>query len=168
VAGGAASDFDAETEPDGIEMLGFDRELELVTAVPLKLDETGLLIAVGKARKRVCYDRIDALAVAVVEGLSAKPVIVIDLLLNWESTLQEPLKAIRLRTDAFDPRPLVMGESDPAAAIRALSVRLQQETRAIPLPDERSIRGEPFAGFKTLQEYQRGVLLIDVDDESGA
>jgi hypothetical protein len=47
-------------------------------------------------------------------------------------------------------------------------VRLQQETRGIPLPDERSIRGEPFASFESLQEYQRDVLPIDAENESGA
>jgi hypothetical protein len=47
-------------------------------------------------------------------------------------------------------------------------VRLQQETRAIPLPDERSIRGEPFASFENLQECQRDVLPIDAENESGA
>ena len=61
-----------------------------------------------------------------------------------------------------------MARVDPAAAVRALSVRLQQETRGIPLPDERSIRGEPFASFESLQEYQRDVLPIDAENESGA
>jgi hypothetical protein len=162
-----ASNFDAETEPDGIEILGFDRVLDLVTAIPLEVEETGVLIAVGPARKRVRYDRIDAIAVAAIEGLADKPVILLDLLLNWSSKLDEPLKVIRLRTDTFDPRPLIPGEGDPTAAVRALSVRLQQEAGAIPLPDARSIRGEPFAGFKSLHEYQRAVLLIDREDESG-
>jgi membrane associated rhomboid family serine protease len=162
-----ASNFDAETEPDGIEILGFDRALDLVTAIPLKVEDKGVLIAAGPARKRVRYDRIDAIAVAAVEGLADKPVIVLDLLLNWNSKLDEPLRVIRLRTDMFDPRPLIPDEGDPTAAVRALSVRLQQEASAIPLPDARSIRGEPFAGFKSLHEYQRAVLLIDREDESG-
>jgi hypothetical protein len=126
-----------------------------------------VLIAAGPARKRVRYDRIDAIAVAAVEGLADKPVIVLDLLLNWNSKLDEPLRVIRLRTDMFDPRPLIPDEGDPTAAVRALSVRLQQEASAIPLPDARSIRGEPFTGFKSLHEYQRAVLLIDREDESG-
>ncbi|MBW2270687.1 MAG: rhomboid family intramembrane serine protease [Deltaproteobacteria bacterium] len=160
----ATSNFDEETEPAGIEVPAFDRELELVSAVPLGLDETGLLIAAGQARKRVCCDRISAIAVAVVEELADRPVIVIDLVLNWKSPLEEPLKVIRLRTDAFDPRSLVEGESDPLAAVRALGASLLQKTGATPLPDEDSIRGEPFAAFKSLQEYQRHVLLIASDD----
>ncbi len=61
-----------------------------------------------------------------------------------------------------------MARDDPPAAVRALSVRLQQETRAFPLLDERSIRGEPFASFENLQECQRDVLPIDAENESGA
>lgn len=156
--------LDVEAEGDGVAMLGFNRELELVTGVPLKIDDTGLLIAVGESRKRVCFELIDAVAVAAVEGLSDKPVILIDLIFNWGSTGEEPLRVLRLRTDAFDPRPLVMGERDPLAAVRELSVLLMNETHGIPLPDESSIRGEPFAAFKSVGDYARAVLLVDLDE----
>lgn len=138
------------------------RRLEAVEAVPVEVEEEGLLIEVGASKKRVRFDRIAAIAVAAIGGLSAKPVIVVDLVLNWMSTTDEPLRVIRLRGDRFDPRRLAPGCPSPVEALRRFLSRLVSASGASPLPDERSAVGQPFASFEDLASYHRDVLMVDV------
>lgn len=161
----ASAPDDEDTAPQGIELdPEMGRDLECVAAVPAAFDAEGVVIEADGARKRVRYDRIQAVAVAAVEGLSDKPVIVIDLVLNWMSLSAEPLRVIRLRSDHFDPRVFVEGKRDALDAVREFARRLVDATGAMPLPDLQSVSGVPFAGFKTLSAYQRSVLLIDGED----
>jgi membrane associated rhomboid family serine protease len=137
------------------------RRLHGATALPLALDSEGIQLEVaGGEKKRVRYDRIGALAVAAIEGLSERPVIVVDLVLNWSAPASEPLQVIRLRSDRFDPRRLAPGD-EPATALRALLARLLRLSGATPLPDLQSVQGVPFAGFRSLAAYQRDVLLVE-------
>lgn len=148
-------------EGEAIALESLDRELEIVDAIPLALDEGGVLIEAGGSRKRVRYDRVEAMAVAAVEGISHKPVLVIDLLLNWKGDRAQSLKTLRLRTDRFDPRSVVKGKKDALDAVRLLTRHLAHHSGAMPLPDQQSIRGMPFAAFKSLHDYHRDVLQID-------
>jgi membrane associated rhomboid family serine protease len=144
-----------------IELEDGSRQLECVIAVPLGLDERGMLVEMeGGVKKRLPFGRIEAIAVAAVEGLGDKPVLVMDLILNWAAQTREPLRAIRLRTDRFEPRQLVPDASDPLQALRVLAARLLQHTRATPLPDHQSVRGSPFAAFATLADYEARVLMV--------
>jgi membrane associated rhomboid family serine protease len=150
----------AETRPDPIEIGDAGREIDVVDAVPLELDATGLCIRVAPSiGKRVRYERIDAVCVVAVEGISAKPVIVVDLLLNW-SAQDEPLRVIRLRGDRFDPCKLCAEPARPVDALRDIVDRLLAASEARPLPDLRSARGRPFAGFASLEDYERDVLTL--------
>ena len=155
-----------EAQPDPIEMDARSRCIECVVASPVDLDSEGLGIELqGGHKKRLRFELIKAIAVAAVDGLGPKTVLVVDLVLNWMSLTAEPLRVIRLRTDRYDPRQLVSGVDDPLQALRILVERLLQATDATPLPDLQSARGNPFAAYQTLGRYHRDVLMVD--DGSG-
>jgi len=153
-----------ESRPAPIEVEDGVRRLEAILAVPTGFDSEGLLIEVeGAVPKRLRFDRIEAVSVAAVDGLSTKTVIVLDLVLNWISLTAEPLKVVRLRGDRFDPRRVVTGCAEPLDALRALIQRILDESDALPLPDLQSACGMPFAAFPNLGAYQRDVLMVDED-----
>jgi tetratricopeptide (TPR) repeat protein len=152
----------APTKPEAIEFESASRTLEAIVAVPTAFDEDGLQITASTgARKRVRYERINAVSVVAVSGLGPKPVILVDLILNWMSLADEPLRIIRLRGDRFDPRKLAPEHAAPVDALRALIARLLRESNATPLPDLASAQGMPFAAFDDLASYHRDVLMVD-------
>ena len=157
---------DAEpTKPEAIEIETASRTLEAIFAVPTEFDAEGLCIAVSNgATKRVRYDRIAAISVVAVSNLGPKPVILVDLILNWMGLADEPLRIIRLRGDRFDPRRLAPEHAAPVDALRAIIERLLRESDATPLPDLQSAKGLPFAGFDDLTSYHRGVLMVDAEN----
>ena len=90
-------------------------------------------------------------------GLSdaGKPVLVIDLCLNW--TGHDDLQIVRLRSDTFDPRKLVDAEGSRLKALRAFSALLATRSRAVELP----VAAAPDAPFKIFADaaaYQLKVL----------
>ncbi|MCP4036660.1 MAG: rhomboid family intramembrane serine protease, partial [bacterium] len=86
-------------------------ETKVVEAVPIALGDQALQLRVAPERKvSIEYQKIEAIAVAAVRGLGPKPVLLIDLLLNWTSMDDEgPLRVVRLKSTDFDPRSLVQG-----------------------------------------------------------
>jgi membrane associated rhomboid family serine protease len=144
------------------------RTLTTLDAVPLHCDDEGVRVSVAHsgAKKLVPYQSIDAVAVAGVQGLGSKPVILVDLVLNWMTTANEKLRVVRLRTDQFDPRALAPGVDSPAEALRRFLARLIERAGATPLPDPASARGRPFATFPSLVDYQRTVLLVEGADDT--
>jgi membrane associated rhomboid family serine protease len=143
-----------------------ERGLAALDAVPLHCDDEGLHVSVVRsgAKKRVPLDSVDAVAVAAVQGLGPKPVIVVDMVLNWMTTAKEKLRVVRLRTDQFDPRSLVPGIDSPAEALRRFLAHVIVRAGATPLPDVASAEGRPFATFPSLVDYQRTVLLVEAAD----
>jgi hypothetical protein len=133
-------------------------------AVPLSVDDSGVKCELEDGSKtNLPFDRIDAVAVAAVEGLSDKPVILVDLVLNWMDVPDEPLKVIRLRSDGFDPRRLC--ESGSALeALRGALERILTSSGATSLPSAEAARGRPFQSFPDLAGYQRTVLMAEVRD----
>lgn len=106
-------------------------------------------------------DQVQAVAAAAVRGLAARPVVLIDLLLNWSDLGEGPLKVLRLRSDRFAPAVLLPGAGAGLDGFRAVLDALLARSRATPLPDERHGRGRPFAMFDGLEAYERRVLLIE-------
>jgi len=138
------------------------RRLKLIEGTPLGLRETGIDVEIdGRGKSLVPFDRIDALAVAAVAGISAKPVLVIDLVLNWMALPDEPLKVIRLRSDRFNPKRLVPGAPSALAAIKSFIAEVLRESGATPLPDVSAAAGEPFASHPDLADYQHCVLMAE-------
>jgi hypothetical protein len=117
------------------------------------------------AGRVIGWSEIDAVAVAAVEGLGPKPVLVVDLVAGWREPAAEPLRIVRLRGDRFDPRKLVEGCASPVDALRELVDRLLAESGAQPLPDLRAARGRPFAGFRDLAAFEQDVLMAEGPSE---
>jgi membrane associated rhomboid family serine protease len=154
-----------DTRPDLIEIDESSRPLEAVMAIPTDFDSEGVVVEVeGGVKKRVRFDRIEAVSVAAVDGLAPKTVLLVDLVLNWMSLTAESLKVVRLRGDRFDPRRLIPDRDEPLEALRAFVERVLQESDATPLPDLQSARGMPFAAFESLDAYHRDVLMVDVEN----
>ena len=118
----------------------------------------------GGAKKRVPLEKLEAISVAAVGGLSEKPVILIDLVLNWKSAASDPLRVIRIRGDRFDARAVGGSGESPLDALRSFVGTLLRECRAAPLPDAQSANGMPFASFDDLTSYQRDVLGVEEED----
>lgn len=175
VLAGAASEErlpeDASVEPLSEDDIAFAsaaavprrQGVKVVDAVPVAIEDDALSFQHAAGRSaRLAYGRIQAIAVAAVEGLAEKPVLLVDLLLNWRATDDGPLRIVRLRSDAFDVRTLVPEHRErPMEAFRALVDRLLERSGADPLPGPDAARGRPFARFRDPVAYHRGVLQVD-------
>jgi membrane associated rhomboid family serine protease len=156
--------------PSPVEVTGIDgaafaaaegprfHELKCVEAVPLTLDDSGLTLRNGP---QLDLTRVDGIAVAAVQGIAAKPVILVDLLLNWTEISDAPLRTVRLRSDQFDPRTLFPQAGGGLESFRALLDALHERAGATPLPDPDAARGRPFKMFPDLARYEREVLQVE-------
>jgi hypothetical protein len=135
-------------------------DVKVAEAVPTALDDKGLALELPGGRAgRLELAKIQALAVGSVAGLAAKPVILLDLLLNHSEVGEGPLRLVRLRSDRFDPRRLAAGAT-PLDAFRTFLNLLATNTNTALLPDPESYRGGPFARFADLESWQREVLKV--------
>lgn len=138
------------------------RRLRARAAVPISLDDEGLSIeAEGGAKTVIDWSRIEAVAAGAVHGLADKPVLVVDVVLNWLDVPDEPLKVIRLRSDGFDPRRVVSGKSSALDALRAMLDELIGRSGATPLPSRDNALGNPFGSFADIASYDRSVLMCE-------
>ena len=134
--------------------------VKVTPAVPLELDPDGVRMRIdGGEASTLAWERIQALGVALVSGLGAKPVVVIDLALNWADCGGSALEVLRLRSDSFRARALIGGEGSALEALRALLAQLLARSGAVPLPDAGAARGLPFREFPDPSSYERDVLL---------
>jgi membrane associated rhomboid family serine protease len=137
------------------------QSLKLIEVVPLAMDEQRIELAqAGGKRAAIAYSQVQAVGVGAVHGLSDKPVILIDLLLNWNNPAGGPLQVLRVRSDRFDVRRLAPQASRPMDAIRSLLAALLERSGAVPLPDAAAARGNPVRIFADLASYQREVLQV--------
>jgi membrane associated rhomboid family serine protease len=105
--------------------------------------------------------QVQAIASGAVRGLAPRPVVLIDLLMNWSGIEEERLRVLRIRSDRFDPRELLPGAGSGLDAFRTVIAKLLADSRATPVPDAARASGRPFAMFDTLAAYEREVLLVD-------
>jgi hypothetical protein len=136
-------------------------DIKPTEGMPTGLQEEGLALQLLGGRKaRLEYTKIEAMAVAEVEGLAAGPVVVVDLVLNWRELGDQALQVLRLRSDGFDPRMLIAGPTDATEAFRTFLSELLARSQAVPLPDPDSALGVKVCGFDSLESYQREVLQV--------
>ncbi len=155
-----------EREPSRVSALDVDlrsaRTLDAVVAVPLELADEGIEIQTLDGKKKlVRYERVEAAAVSAVHGLATKPVLVLDLVLNWKAPASETLRVIRLRGDRYDPRRFFPGHASAVDALRSIVKIVLERSGAAPLPDAESAEGRPFASFDAVDTYHRQVLLAE-------
>jgi membrane associated rhomboid family serine protease len=173
-APGAGSPFEtagaAELTPDGFDpIVGAVvadeprfAHAKVVEAQPIAVDEYGIAYQTGEGRRTtLAWSAVQAVGVGAVSGLSAKPVIVIDLATNWLSLESDAaLELVRLRSDTFSPRRFAKDAPNPVEALRAILARIFDDCDAVGLPDAESARGYPFRQFADLASYEREVLRI--------
>ena len=135
------------------------RRLKLVVGVPVGAKSRALEVEVeGKGASRVPFERIEAVAVAAVSGLSEKPVLIVDLVLNWLDDPTAPLKVVRFHSNRFDPMAIVPKATSPLDALRRLVAGIVKQSGAAPLPGEDAIAGSPFVRYPDSASYEREVL----------
>ncbi len=146
---------------DGVVELSRFARAKLTPARPVRIDDEGLhLVLEGDRTARVKWSRIQAVSVAIIANLAAKPILLIDLLANWNASEAEELQGIRLRSDGFDPRKLLGIDGDVRRAYATLAGRMIQVTRGQPLPSAEQALGNPFARYESLAAYERIVLEV--------
>lgn len=134
--------------------------VKLVSAVPVALDPAGVRMRIdGGAPAVLAWERIQAVGVGLVAGIAPKPIVVIDLALNWADGGDGVLEVLRMRSDSFRARALVGGEGSALEALRALLAQLLARSGGVPLPDGGSAHGLPFREFSDPSSYEREVLL---------
>lgn len=145
---------------------GFDlRDLEALDAVPVAVVESGLEIEIeGRGKSHLPFSRIQAISIATVAGLGTRPVLVIDLVLNWFGGSEEPMKIIRLRGDRLDPRGLSTGKGNPLEVLTAWVVELERQSGSTCLPT-RGILSGSYSKHASLVAYEREVLMASSGKE---
>jgi hypothetical protein len=161
-SGAEAMEIKPDAEIEALALTSRFRDLKSREAMPTGLltEAVALQVAAGRTA-RIAYTRIEAIAVAEVMGLARYPVVVIDLLLNWSSQRDRSLRAIRLRSDGFDPRMVFEAPADRDEALRGFLSELLARCNAVPLPDLASIRGLDVRTFETAEAYARDVLQLE-------
>ncbi len=138
------------------------RSVKVTPATPVALDIAGLRVRLeGGAPSLIEWTAIQAVGVGLVTGIGPKPLVVIDLALNWADAPDGELEVTRLRSDGFRARNLVTGAENALDALRALLAELLARSGAVPLPDAGGAHGLPFREFPTPAAYQTEVLLTE-------
>ena len=147
-------------DPDSVKI---ERVIENSPAHLAGLQAGDLVLEVeidGRGVGRIPYSRIEALAVAAVSGLSARPVLVMDLVLNWKADPAEPLKLIRIKGNLFDPLSLAPEAESPLHALKEIIATIADRSGAECLPDSAAVAGDPFRRFQDLAQYEQAILGI--------
>ena len=137
------------------------QEVKALEVTPLALGADRIELEQGGGRRgHVGFAQLQAIGVGAVHGLSAKPVILIDLIANWNDSSGGPLRVLRIRSDRFDVRRLAPEAGGPMDALRELLELLFERSGAAALPDPDGARGRPVRVFPDLATYQRQVLQV--------
>ena len=138
-------------------------------ATPVSLTEGQLIIKTGEGRSaRLGLERVKAVATGIVEGLGPKPVLVIDLLLNWREADAEVLQMVRLQSNRFDPMKIQPEAAGGLEALQQLICGLVERSGAQPLPTRDATVGGRFERYGSLSEYERAVLDVESVESAGA
>ena len=141
------------------------RSMKVLEAVPIAMTEDWIEIdASPRGKSKLPFSRIQSLAVAAVNGLGNRPVLIVDVMLNGSEGVDEPLKLVRFRSDRFDPLGFEPDAANPLEALTAWVKRLQSRSNATCLPSRNILSGE-FARFKSIRAYERDVLMAVRVDE---
>jgi membrane associated rhomboid family serine protease len=153
---------DATPSPLSLRALAGWSEVKVSEASPVALREEGIALQLSPERRvLLAWPKVQALAVAGVRDLGPKPVLLLDLLLNWNDLEGEgPLKLVRLRSDGFDARRLVPGAPSQTEALRLVAALVLERSGATPLPDAEGARGRPFRVYDAVAAYEREVLQV--------
>jgi hypothetical protein len=137
-------------------------QAKLTEARPVRLEPGALHVVLEDEREAaISFAKIQAIAVAAVADQGPKPVLLIDLLANWNESEAELLRGVRLRSNRFDPRKL-LGDPDASAriAFARFVAELIEACQAVPVPDREACMGKPFARYDSIADYERELLEV--------
>jgi hypothetical protein len=167
------SDEPVQPLPDS-EVMVFDVPLEVPTStsrfsdakvIPgraTELDAEGLWLDVADGRRtRIDFHKIEAIAVARISELGPDPVAVLDLLLNWNSGEQGPLRLVRLRADEIGAEGLGAGAVGGESAVIEVAAEILTRCHPVPLPDPDAVLTGNMPIFDSLATYEREVLQVE-------
>jgi hypothetical protein len=141
------------------------RRMKVLDALPIAMtDEWVEIDASPRGKSKIPFARMETIAMAAVDGLGKRPVLVVDIVLNGGDSADPLMKLIRFRSDRFDPLGFEPDAATPLAALTAWVERLHHESNAICLPSQVILRGE-FTRFDSLEAYEREVLMAVREDE---
>jgi hypothetical protein len=134
------------------------RSLKALDAVPISMAEEWIEIdASPRGKSKLPFSRIQTIAMAAIEGLGSRPVLVVDCVLTESNRENDSMKSIRFRSDRFDPLSFRPDASSPLVALTEWVAGLQAGSNANCLPSRDILRGE-FARFASIEAYEREVL----------
>jgi hypothetical protein len=134
--------------------------LKLMHAVPTRLGESSLFVKVGDKDRNLPFEQIKAVAVAGIKGeAGGRPYLVVDLLLDPPWDEQEEVRAVRILSTAYDPRPM-FGGNDLMEGYKKFLYEFLMICHAVPLPDADTARGRPFRAFASLRDYEQRILHV--------
>jgi membrane associated rhomboid family serine protease len=146
-----------EPGPQPVEDVASLRSLKAVEAIPLFATPKWVAIdAPGRGKSKLHMARLEAISIAAIGDLGPRPVLVIDLILNWRDD-GKPLKLLRVRSDRFDPRIVAPGQTTALDALVEWLAQLASESRATCLPGREILEGR-FGRYASLADYEREVL----------
>ncbi len=146
-----------EPDPQPVEDVASLRSLKAVEAIPLFATPKWVAIdAPGRGKSKLHMARLEAISIAAIGDLGPRPVLVIDLILNWRDD-GKPLKLLRMRSDRFDPRIVAPGQTNELDALVEWLGQLASESRATCLPGREILEGR-FGRYASLTDYEREVL----------
>ena len=120
--------------------------------VPLRFVGDSLEVADGAATHQFKLPGLAAVAVARIDEAKG-PYLLIDLFLDPPTSAAA--RVVRLRSTRYDPRRELAPEAaEPMAAFLAFVQKLLQQSAARPLPSATAAKGQPFARFATITEYE--------------
>jgi len=132
--------------------------LKLSEAKPVALGDAALTLALEDGRRvQLAYTKLDAISLAAVRGLAARPVLLVDLLAGWRSLEGGELRCVRLRSDRFDPRKLASAPN-PLSALRAFVAQLVERSGSVALGAADPARADALEPYSDLATYEREVL----------
>lgn len=143
----------------GEEALPQLRRLAVQEMVPLAIEASALLLRDAEGQKqRIVVSDVQAVTFAGVRGLSEKPIVLIDVILNWRAAKSEPLQVLRLRSDQFNAKTLRPSETSPLQALHKAMTDLVQSANATPLPSVEICKAAAPKVYASLAQYHEEVL----------
>jgi membrane associated rhomboid family serine protease len=149
---------EAVDEQPGAAVIEVEHSLQIMPAVPLRLDDGSLTVDVQGETRRMALGQIQAIGVGGIRPAEQRPFLLVDLMLDPPWSERSRLRVVRLSSTDFDPRRLVAGVDDSLQAFRDFLDGLLTSTGAAPLPDPDAARGQPFRTFDSIASYEREVL----------
>ncbi|MGB6362319.1 MAG: rhomboid family intramembrane serine protease, partial [Thermoanaerobaculia bacterium] len=142
---------------------GPDLSLQSVITIPVSMEEDSLTLhLVGRGPMVLKDERLQAVGAAEIREPGQEPYFVLDLFVDRPDPKVGRLRAFRCSTRTFDPRHLLLSETDPNRAFLTIVGRILAGSSAPLYPEDlHPFQAQPFATYASVEEYE-GALLAQI------